>query len=83
MEPGYLLIVTAMNWAMFNGLTRYDFMRGDEPYKTRWNATPVPLVKLQFVLTSNLRARIRDQYLQSRALFKSGLRICQAPFSRT
>ncbi len=47
LEPGYLLIVASMQRAIEKGKSAFDFLRGDEPYKARWNTVPKPLVRLR------------------------------------
>ncbi len=74
LEPGYLLIVAAMQWSIENGLDRFDFLRGNEPYKTRWNTTPVPMVRLRFQLSDNLRTRLDNRLQVSKSVLKSSLK---------
>lgn len=35
-SPGTLLVASTLRRAIDEGLTRFDFLRGDEPYKRRW-----------------------------------------------
>lgn len=46
-EPGHLLTVSAIRSAIENGLRFYDFLRGEEAYKSFWGGQPVPLVTLR------------------------------------
>ena len=39
-EPGHLITIALVRWAIQSGYRAYDLLRGDEPYKTRWGATP-------------------------------------------
>jgi CelD/BcsL family acetyltransferase involved in cellulose biosynthesis len=39
-EPGRLSTVLCLSAAIDEGHTRADFLRGDEPYKAHWRATP-------------------------------------------
>ena len=41
MSPGSLSVMASIRWAIENGMQRFDFMRGDEAYKTSWGATRV------------------------------------------
>ncbi len=41
-SPGRVLHARSMEWAISRGRTRYDFMRGAEPYKYDFDATDVP-----------------------------------------
>lgn len=43
--PGSLCTAAAFAAAAAEGLTRADFLRGDEPYKAAWGATPVPMAR--------------------------------------
>ena len=60
LEPGYLLIVASMLWSIESEFDTFDFLRGDEPYKSRWQTTAVELAKLRFVDTSTVGSQIRD-----------------------
>jgi CelD/BcsL family acetyltransferase involved in cellulose biosynthesis len=37
LSPGTLLVADSISKAIAEGCTKFDFMRGDEPYKRRWN----------------------------------------------
>jgi CelD/BcsL family acetyltransferase involved in cellulose biosynthesis len=39
-EPGRLSTIRAIQQAIAEGHSRFDFLRGDEPYKPHWRATP-------------------------------------------
>ena len=71
LEPGYLLIVKSLQWAIEQGLSQFDFMRGDEPYKARWNTEAIPMGTLRFVNTSQMAARIRHQLWQGQRQLRS------------
>ena len=43
--PGWLMTALSMRAAIAEGYRYFDFLRGDEPYKASWNATPRPLVE--------------------------------------
>ncbi len=43
--PGWLMTALSLRAAIAEGYRYFDFLRGDEPYKTSWNATPRPLVE--------------------------------------
>ncbi len=49
MEPGYQLAACAIQRAIEDGFRGFDFLRGDEPYKARWNTTRVTLSRIKFV----------------------------------
>lgn len=57
-EPGYLLYTYVFQRLIQEGISALDFLRGNEPYKARWSAEPVPLQRLRCVpprLSSRLR----------------------------
>jgi CelD/BcsL family acetyltransferase involved in cellulose biosynthesis len=39
-EPGRLSTILCLRAAIEDGHTQIDFLRGDEPYKAHWRATP-------------------------------------------
>ena len=49
LEPGYQMAACAIQRSIENGFTCFDFLRGDEPYKARWNTTRVPLTRVKFI----------------------------------
>lgn len=60
MEPGHALNTAMIQFAIDSGKTHFDFLRGDEPYKSRWNTTAKPLFRARYVpnkLGSQLRHR--------------------------
>ena len=57
-EPGHLIFTWAIKNAIERGCQSFDFLRGDEPYKARWNAVRIPLMRTRIVpnrITSRLR----------------------------
>jgi CelD/BcsL family acetyltransferase involved in cellulose biosynthesis len=44
-EPGFTAVAASINNAIERGLTCYDFLRGDEPYKQLWRGQPRPLTR--------------------------------------
>ncbi len=45
--PGWLMSAMSMQLGIAEGYRWFDFLRGDEPYKAAWSATPRPLVELR------------------------------------
>lgn len=45
-EPGQLSMILALQAAIAEGRSRFDLLRGDEPYKAHWRATPRQAVRL-------------------------------------
>ena len=48
-EPGHLLVREAVLYCMRRGQQRFDFLRGDEPYKARWNTRRISLTRSRLV----------------------------------
>ena len=49
LEPGYQMAAYAIQRSIDQGFKAFDFLRGDEPYKARWNTTRVPLSRVKFI----------------------------------
>ncbi len=52
LSPGTLLVASAIRSAIDEGCTRFDFLRGDEPYKRRWNPQHA-FVNMRYILPLN------------------------------
>ncbi len=46
-SPGTLLTAGAIEDSIHEGLASYDFLRGDEPYKSSWGVRPVPRLRVR------------------------------------
>ncbi len=46
LSPGVLLVAKYVEFAISEGLRRFDFLRGDEPYKYGWGAVDEPIQRL-------------------------------------
>jgi CelD/BcsL family acetyltransferase involved in cellulose biosynthesis len=57
-KPGELANMAAIKNAIERGQHAYDFLRGDEPYKSRWRAVPQPMLSLR-VIPPHRSARLR------------------------
>jgi CelD/BcsL family acetyltransferase involved in cellulose biosynthesis len=53
LSPGVLLVARSIEMALQAGRSRFDFLRGDEPYKYGWGATDVPIQRLLVVRTAS------------------------------
>ncbi len=51
LSPGVLLSATAIEAAIAAGRPRFDYLRGDEPYKYQWGAIDEPIQRLLVVRT--------------------------------
>jgi len=49
LEPGYQLAACAIQRSIDAGFKGFDFLRGDEPYKARWNTRRIPLSRVKFI----------------------------------
>ena len=47
LEPGRAILRRQIEWAIEDGLEFVDFLRGDESYKARWNATESSAVRME------------------------------------
>jgi CelD/BcsL family acetyltransferase involved in cellulose biosynthesis len=52
LSPGVVLVARSIEMAMQAGRSRFDFLRGDEPYKYGWGAKDAPIQRLLVVRTS-------------------------------
>ena len=46
LSPGVLMVERYVRRALERGLTRMDFLRGDEPYKYEWGAVDEPIQRV-------------------------------------
>ncbi|MCA9231093.1 MAG: GNAT family N-acetyltransferase [Planctomycetales bacterium] len=58
-EPGRLSMILTIQQAITEGHSNFDLLRGDEPYKPHWRATPHPTNHIQIV---PLRSTARWRY---------------------
>jgi len=56
--PGTLMCMASLKLAIEEGHAWFDFLRGDEPYKTSWRAEPTPLRQIR-VVARRPSARVR------------------------
>jgi CelD/BcsL family acetyltransferase involved in cellulose biosynthesis len=49
LSPGVVLVARSIEMALQAGRSRFDFLRGDEPYKYEWGAVDVPIQRLLVV----------------------------------
>jgi len=52
LSPGVVLVARSIEMALQAGRSRFDFLRGDEPYKYGWGAVDVSIQRLLVVRTS-------------------------------
>ncbi|QDU78062.1 hypothetical protein Pan97_51420 [Bremerella volcania] len=68
-RPGWLGITAAIRHAIDSGKATFDFLRGDEGYKSHWRGQPVPMMNLEFT-PPRFSAKIRSQVRGSLRLAK-------------
>lgn len=49
LEPGHLLYTHVFQRLIERGIRQLDFLRGNEPYKAKWNAAAVPMYRYRCV----------------------------------
>ncbi|HVA49346.1 MAG TPA: GNAT family N-acetyltransferase [Pirellulales bacterium] len=59
-SPGWLLQAASLKRAIAEGCRYFDFLRGDEAYKSTWGAQPEPLVQFRIAARRPL-ARLRHK----------------------
>ncbi|HTU25560.1 MAG TPA: GNAT family N-acetyltransferase [Pirellulales bacterium] len=62
--PGWLMSALSLRAAIAEGYGCFDFLRGDEPYKASWKASPRPLVQRR-VASRRPSARMRHAAWQT------------------
>lgn len=58
-SPGYQIVLQGVRSAIAQGYKQFDFLRGDEPYKARWNTQPRKLSTLRLI-PPRLKAKVRQ-----------------------
>ena len=64
-RPGWLGITAAIRHAIETGKTNFDFLRGDEEYKSHWRGQPVSMFDLELVpprLAAQARNHVRSMF---------------------
>lgn len=68
LEPGYQICSIAIQRAIALGLQQFDFLRGDEPYKARWNTTRIPITRTRFIPRNSVANLKHSVWLTGRTL---------------
>jgi CelD/BcsL family acetyltransferase involved in cellulose biosynthesis len=71
-SPGWLLQIASLKTAITDGLANFDFLRGDEEYKSTWGAESLPLVQVRIAAKRPL-ARLRQRLWIAALRTKTGL----------
>lgn len=78
-RPGWLGTMAALRWAIADGYRYFDFLRGDEAYKSHWRAEACPQVELRIAAR---HAELRHHTWQALQSAKSCLRGGRRAFLR-
>ncbi|WP_158545546.1 GNAT family N-acetyltransferase [Bremerella cremea] len=81
-RPGWLGVTAGIRHAIESGRTTFDFLRGDESYKSHWRAEPVKMIHLDLVpptFKGRMLARLRATLGHAKALAKRLLRPTAKP----
>ena len=70
LEPGRAIIKSQIEVAMKNGATFIDFLRGDEPYKSRFKAEKIDNVRYE-IASKSIRGRMIESMIKIGRLAKS------------
>lgn len=73
-KPGWLMQISALRDAIDQGFRAFDFLRGDEPYKSWWRAKRRPLAEIRVVGRSPT-ARLRHRLWTAGASLKAWQRL--------
>ncbi|MFK7769771.1 MAG: GNAT family N-acetyltransferase [Mariniblastus sp.] len=68
LEPGYQIGTSAIQSAIEDGFSKFDFLRGDEPYKARWNTTRIPILRTRFIPRNSFAKIKHGIWLTGRSL---------------
>lgn len=49
LEAGYQMAYCAIVRSIEKGFQKFDFLRGDEPYKSRWDTRRIPIQRVRFI----------------------------------
>ena len=82
LEPGHLVFTFAVQKAIEQGCEEFDFLRGDESYKSFWGAKPRTLIKTRFVSRAPVPTMINQSYRALRSAKTAGVSIwanCSLP----
>ncbi|WP_425398894.1 GNAT family N-acetyltransferase [Aeoliella sp.] len=85
-NPGRLSCISAVKQAIDAGHTKFDLLRGDEPYKAHWRAKPHATYRLRVLArshSSNWLAQTADLAESMAGALKAGLRPLVSPTPTT
>lgn len=82
MSPGHLSMMIGIRHAICEGYWAFDFLRGDEPYKAHWNATPRSTLEFR-IAAPRLSGRMRLGLWQTGSRLKRHLKDLLRPSRKT
>lgn len=68
LEPGYQMAYLSIQHSIEQGMEFFDFLRGDEPYKSRWNSQRVPLYRTRCIPRKLKAIVLHNLWLTGRSL---------------
>lgn len=71
-QPGHLSSMQMIRWAIESGHRNYDFLRGDEHYKSQWGAQPTGMYAVRIV-RERATSQIREAAYQAAGNFREWL----------
>ena len=75
-EPGRLITMATVRRAIEQGDRAFDFLRGDEPYKSHFRARPRESFDVR-VVPNRVTARLRDNLYRARGNVKQWIKNCK------
>jgi CelD/BcsL family acetyltransferase involved in cellulose biosynthesis len=81
-QPGWLEVASSIKLAIEQGYRRFDFLRGDEPYKSHWRAERTGLFQVR-VVAKHVTARLRHRLWSSGVAAKRRLKAWKQKLSQT
>jgi CelD/BcsL family acetyltransferase involved in cellulose biosynthesis len=73
LEPGRIINILSIKWAIEEGQAGFDLMRGDEPYKAHWRAVPRDSIELR-VVPRRASAQLRHNIWLAGDMFKQAIK---------
>lgn len=82
LSPGRLHFQHSIMKAIEEGYSHFDFLRGDEPYKAHFRATPIPVLETRLIGPRKLR-RLSHRVWSLKQGIKAGVRMAHAKSKRS
>lgn len=82
MEPGYQMAYCAIERSITKGFQHFDFLRGDEPYKARWNTKRIPIHRIRFIPRNSVASFKHGLWLTGRTIKNYVRSVASAPMDQ-